>query len=58
MRVNFAQLDHFLEFITGPHVAISLPFGQRLLSLAHGSILETPNLIRTMIPEPIVAQCT
>ena len=58
MRVNYAQLDHFLEFITSPHVVIDLPFGQRLLSQADGSLLETPNLIRTMIPERIVAQYT
>ena len=58
MRVNYAQLDHFLDFITSPHVVIDLPFGQRLLSLADGSLLETPNLIRTMIPERIVAQYT
>ena len=58
MRVNYAQLDHFLDFITSPHVVIDLPFGQRLLSLADGSLLETPNLIRTMIPERIVAKYT
>ena len=58
MRVNYAQLDHLLEFITSPHVVIDLPFGQRLISLADGSLLETPNLIRTMIPERIVAQYT
>ena len=56
--VNYAQLDHFLDFITSPHIVIDLPFGQRLLSLADGSLLETPNLIRTMIPEQIVAQYT
>ena len=58
MRVNYAQLDHFLDFITSPHVILDLPFGQRLLSLADGGLLETPNLIRTMIPERIVAQYT
>ena len=47
MRVNYAQLDHSLEFITSPHVVISL---------ADGSILETPNLIT--ITERIVAQYT
>ena len=57
MRVNYAQLDHFLDFITR-HVVIDLPFGQRILALADGSLLETPNLIRTMIPERIVAQYT
>lgn len=58
MRVNYAQLDHFLEFITSPHVVIDLPFDQRLLSLADGSLLEMPNLLRTMIPERIGAQYT
>ena len=58
MRVNYAQLVHFLECITSPHVVIDLAFGQRILSLADGSLLETPNLIRTMIPERIVAQYT
>ena len=51
MCVNYAQLDHFLDFITSPHVIIDLPFGQKLLSLADGSVLEMPNLIRSMIPE-------
>ena len=45
MRVNYAQLDHYLEFITSPHAVIDLRFGQRLLSLADGSVLETSNLI-------------
>lgn len=58
MRVNYAQLDHFLDFITSPHMILDLPFGHRLLSLSDGSVLETPNLIRTMIPERIVAQYT
>ena len=58
MRVNYAQLDHYLEFIASPHVVIDLPFGQRLLSLEDGSLLETPNLIRTMISERTVAQYT
>ena len=46
MRVNYAQLDHFLDCITSPHVIQDLPFGQRLLSLSDGSVLETPNLRR------------
>lgn len=58
MRVDYAKLDHFLDFITSPHVILDLPFGERLLSLADGRVLETPNLIRTMIPERVVAQYT
>ena len=58
MRVDYAKLDHFLDFITSPHVILDLPFGERLVCLADGSVLETPNLIRTMIPERVVAQYT
>ena len=56
MRVKYAQLDYFLDFITSPHVVIDLPFDQKVLSLADGSVLQMPNLIRTMIPERIMAQ--
>lgn len=58
MRIGYAQLDHFLDFITGPHVILDQPFGQKLLSLADGSVLEMPNLIRAMIQKRIVAQYT
>ena len=33
MRVGPVQLDHFLTFITSPHVIQDLPFGQRKLQL-------------------------
>jgi len=56
MRISPTQLDHFLTFITSPHVIQDLPFGQRYLSLSHGKILETPNVIRTMINQRIVDQ--
>ena len=56
MRVNEEQLDHFLTFITSPHVIQHLPFGQKTLSLAEGTVVETPNIIRTLIPGRIVAQ--
>ena len=41
-----------------PHVILDLPFGQKLLPLADGSVLEMPKLIKAMIPERIVAQFT
>ena len=50
------QLDHFLTYITSPHVIQDLPFGQRYLRLSSGKILETPNVIRTMIPNRLVKQ--
>lgn len=56
MRVQNKQLDHFLTYITSPHVIQDLPFGQRYLRLSSGKILETPNVIRTMIPNRLVKQ--
>ena len=56
MRVDADQLDHFLTFITSPHIIQDLPFGQRYLHLSSGIVLETPNVIRTMIPQRIVKQ--
>ena len=56
MRVDNSQLDHFLSFITSPHVIQDLPFGQRFLRLSNGKVLETPNVIRTMISQRIVDQ--
>ena len=56
MRVDESQLDHFLCFITSPQVVQDLPFGQRYLYLTNGKILETPNIIRSMIPQRITDQ--
>lgn len=53
MRVDTDQLDHFLTFIVS-HVIQDLPFGQRYLHLSSGKVLETPDVIRTMIPRRIV----
>lgn len=58
MRVEPIQLDHFLTFITSPHIIQDLPFGQKYLKLSTGEVLETPNVIRCMIPERIVIQYT
>ena len=56
MRVDTDKLDHFLTFIVSPHVIQDLPFGQRYLHLSSGKVLETPNVIRTVIPQRIVKQ--
>lgn len=56
MRVERIQLDHFLAYITSPHVIQDLPFGHRYLRLSSGKILDTPNVIRTMIPNRLVKQ--
>lgn len=58
IRIDPKQLDHFLAFITSPHLVQDLPFGQKHLKLSSGKILEVPNVIRTMIPRRIVQQYT
>ena len=56
LRLRPEQLDHFLSFITSPHTSQDLPSGQRYLHLSSGKVLETPNVIWTMIPQRIVKQ--
>ena len=55
-RVDEAQLDHFLQFITSPHIVQDLPFGQKSLQLSNGNIVEVPNFIRALIPGRITTQ--
>lgn len=54
MRIDRKQLDHFLRFITSPHLVQDLPYGEKHLHLSSGKILTVPNVIRVMIPERIV----
>ena len=56
IRVNLSQLDHFLGFITSPHLVQDLPFGQKYLKLSTGDTIEVPNVIRLMIPQRVVQQ--
>lgn len=56
LRVDTKQLDHFLDFITSPHLVQDLPFGKKNLKLSTGEIIEVPNVIRTMIPQRIAQQ--
>lgn len=56
MRVSRLQLDDFMQFITSPHIVQDLPFGQRKLQLSNGTIIETPNTIRSMVSERIANQ--
>ena len=58
LRIDPKQLDHFLGFITSPHLVQDLPFGEKHLQLSSGKIITVPNVIRTMIPERIVRQYT
>ena len=56
LRIDRNQLDHFLGFITSPHLVQDLPFGERNLVLSTGDTVTVPNVIRTMIPQRIVQQ--
>jgi len=56
IRIQKQQLDHFLSFITSPHLVQDLPFGEKHLQLSSGKMITVPNVIRTMIPERIATQ--
>ena len=56
MRIEPVKLEHFVSFITSPHVIQDVPFGEKLLKLSTGEIIKTPNVIRTIIPERTVQQ--
>ena len=58
IRVDLRQLDHFLGFITSPHLVQDLPFGQKHLKLSSGEVIQVPNVIRMMIPERVIQQYT
>ena len=54
--VSPKQLDHFLDFITSPHVIQDLPFGEKIITLSTNEVVTVPNVIRMLIPESIVKQ--
>ncbi|XP_035678162.1 uncharacterized protein LOC118416978 [Branchiostoma floridae] len=56
MKVDPAKLDHFLSFITSPHILQDMPFGERTLKMSNGQEIKMPNVIRLMIPSRIIAQ--
>ena len=56
MRIDSSH--QFLKFIMSPHAVQDLPFGQKNLKLSTGEILETPNIVHSMISEHIVRQYT
>ena len=56
MRVPPEKLEHFLAFITSPFIVQDLPFGERTLKLSSTDVIRVPNIVRTLIPERIVAQ--
>ena len=56
MKVDYARVDHFLNFITSLHIVQDMPFGERMLKLSTGEVIKTPNVVRMLIPERITQQ--
>ena len=56
MRVSTAQIDHFIAFITSPHIIQDLPFGERTIMLSTKETIKVLKVIRMIIPERIVIQ--
>ena len=56
MKVDYAKVYHFLNFITSPHIVQDMPFGERMLKLSTGEVIKTPNVVRMLIPERITQQ--
>ena len=56
MKVDYAKVDHFLTFMTGPHIVQDMPFGEKMLKLSTGEVIKTPNVARMLIPERITQQ--
>ena len=49
------KLDHFLAFITSTHIIQDLPFGEKTLKLSSNAEIKVPNVVRSLLPEHIVA---
>jgi len=56
LLVSPTQVDHFLDFITSPHVNQDLPFTEKTITLSTNEVVTVPNIIRMLIPETIVKQ--
>ena len=56
MKVDYSKVDHFLNFITNPHIVQDMPFGERMLKLSTREVVKTPNVVRMLIPERITQQ--
>ena len=41
MKIKPVRLEHFVSFITSPHVTQDVPFGEKLLKLSTGEIIKT-----------------
>ena len=61
LQIDKRQLDHFLTYITSPHIVQDLPFGEKTFKLSSRQVISVPNVIRTMVPQiakQYVAYCS
>ena len=56
MKLSTDKVEHFISFITSPHIIQDLPFGERIIKLSTKEIIKVPNVIRMIVPERIVRQ--
>ena len=54
--VTTMQIEHFITFITSPHIVQDLPFGERSITLSNKETIKIPNVVRMMIPKRVVKQ--
>lgn len=56
MRLSTDKVEHFVSFITSPHIIQDLPFGEKIIKLSTKEVIKVPNVIRMIVPERIVRQ--
>ena len=45
LRVHHAKFEHFISFITSPHIIQDVPFGEKIIKLSTGEEITTPYVI-------------
>ena len=45
-----------MSFLTSPFIAQDFPFGEKVLKLSSGEVVQTPNVIRMSVNERIINQ--
>ena len=54
MKLSTDKVEHFISFITSPHIIQDIPFGEKIIKLSTKEIIKVPNVIRMIVPERIV----
>eukprot|EP00058_Branchiostoma_floridae_P012379 XP_002597867.1 hypothetical protein BRAFLDRAFT_105474 [Branchiostoma floridae] len=55
-RLNPVKTDHFLAFLTQPHLLQDVAYGTKTMKLDSGEVITIPAAIRTIIPSRIIQQ--